>query len=243
VWSTVLAMAVIGIADPVRIGVSAFLLSRSRPVPLLVTFFVVGFAINMAVGAAVLAAGGAMLRGGRSIPGQFEIAIGLALLACGAFVGSGLPARLISVARGGRPDPAAVPPDLDAGAPTVESLPLLSRLPHRVKTVLRGESVWVAAALGLCMGSPAGPHYLAALAAILTSGGNLGAQLGALAVFNLAGFTSALVPIFSFWVAPQATRDTVDQAYAWLRINHRPMMTIILGAVGLIFVVMGAGHL
>ncbi len=42
-WSTVLVMAAVAAIDPLRIGVVAFMLSRSRPVRLLLPFFLFAF--------------------------------------------------------------------------------------------------------------------------------------------------------------------------------------------------------
>ncbi len=65
----------------------------------------------------------------------------------------------------------------------------------------------------------------------------------ALVVFNLVGFLAALIPIISFWVAPEPTRSAVERIYGWIRSRHRLVVALIAGAVGVFFLVMGLTHL
>nr|MDT0525091.1 GAP family protein [Streptomyces sp. DSM 41633] len=61
--------------------------------------------------------------------------------------------------------------------------------------------------------------------------------------FNLVGFLAALIPIISFWVAPEATRSGVERLYAWMWRHHRLVVAVIAGAVGLFFLASGISHL
>lgn len=241
-WSTVLVMAAVAAIDPLRIGVVAFMLSRSRPVRLLLPFFLFAFTANVAVGAAVVfvfknATGG----GGSTMPPGLEIGIGAVALVIAVLSATGQLERLVNRVRARRAVPAAVGDGTD-GQPTDDAVPGLSKLPAGMQAALRGEAPWAAALLGLINGFPT-PYYLAAMAAALTSGAAVAEQMAAMVVFNLVGFLAALIPIISFWVAPEATRSGVERLYAWMGRHHRLVVAVIAGAVGVFFLASGVSHL
>ncbi|BBX92994.1 GAP family protein [Mycolicibacterium boenickei] len=240
-WSTVLVMAAVAAIDPLRIGVVAFMLSRSRPVRLLLPFFLFAFTANVAVGAAVVFVfKNATSDGGSTMPPGLEIGIGAVALVIAVLSATGQLERLVNRVRSRRAVPAVVG-DGD-GAPTEDAVPGLSKLPAGMQAALRGEAPWAAALLGLINGFPT-PYYLAAMAAALTSGAALAEQMAALVAFNLVGFLAALIPIISFWVAPEATRSGVERLYAWMGRHHRLVVAVIAGAVGVYFLAAGISHL
>lgn len=49
-WGTVLLMAVVAGADPVRLGTVALMLTRTKPMRLLLGYFVGGFGLNFIIG-------------------------------------------------------------------------------------------------------------------------------------------------------------------------------------------------
>ncbi|MFV8052375.1 GAP family protein [Mycobacterium sp. 48b] len=240
-WSTVLVMAAVAAIDPLRIGVVAFMLSRSRPVRLLLPFFLFAFTANVAVGAAVVFVfKNATGDGGSSMSPGLEIGIGAVALVIAVLSLTGQLERLFNRVRARRAVPAAVGDGTEP--PTVDAVPALSKLPAGMQSALRGEAPWAAALLGLINGFPT-PYYLAAMAAALTSGAALAEQMAALVVFNLVGFLAALIPIVSFWVAPEATRSGVERLYAWMGRHHRLVVAVIAGAVGVFFLASGISHL
>jgi Sap, sulfolipid-1-addressing protein len=66
-WNVLLLAAAAGV-DPARIGAVAFILSRTRPVRLLVAYFVGGFGVSLIAGVVVLF----VLKGCRSRKGQLR---------------------------------------------------------------------------------------------------------------------------------------------------------------------------
>jgi hypothetical protein len=249
-WSTVLVMAVVAGIDPLRIGVVAYMLSRRHPMRLLLPFFAVAFGLNVAVGAAVVFVfKNTTGDGGRAMSPTAEIAIGLGALLIAVLAATGALSRLLDRIRGrraavpaghpGRPGPE---PGEGPAPPPLDSLPIVSKLPESVKAALRGEAAWAAALLGLSNGFPT-PYYLAAMAAALTSGAAVGEQMAALVVFNIVGFAAALIPIISFWIAPESTRSGVERIYAAMKGHQRLVITVIAGAVGVFFVGLGVSHL
>lgn len=242
-WSTVLVLAVVAAADPLRIGVVAYMLSRPHPIRLLLPFFAVAFGINVAVGAAVVfvfkeATGD----DGSAIPPAAEITIGLVAGIIAVLSATGVLERLFHRVRGRRAVVATGSVTAAPAPPTLDSLPIVSKLPDGLKAALRGEAAWAAALLGLSNGFPT-PYYLAAMAAALTSGAAVGEQMAALVAFNLVAFTAALLPIISFWIAPQATRSGVERIYTAMKSHQRLVIAVIAGAVGVFFVGLGISHL
>lgn len=241
-WSTVLVMAAVAAIDPLRIGVVAFMLSRSRPLRLLLPFFLFAFTANVAVGAAVVFVfKNATGDGGSTMPPGLEIGIGAVALVIAVLSATGQLERLVNRVRTRRAVPVAVGDGTDT-PPAEEAVPGLSKLPAGMQAALRGEAPWAAALLGLINGFPT-PYYLAAMAAALTSGAALAEQMAAMVVFNLVGFLAALIPIISFWVAPEATRSGVERLYAWMGRHHRLVVAVIAGAVGVFFLASGISHL
>lgn len=233
-WSTVLVMAVVAAVDPLRIGVVAFMLSRSRPVRLLLPFFVLAFIANVAVGVAVVSVFKNVTGdGGSTMPPGLEIGIGVVALTIAALSITGMLERLVNRVRVRR---------TGSATPTADSVPGLSNLPAGMQAALRGEAPWAAGLLGLINGFPT-PYYLAAMAAALTSGTAVAEQMAAMVAFNLVGFLAAIIPLVSFWVAPSATRSGVERVYEWMGIHHRLVVAVIAGAVGAYFLAAGISHL
>jgi hypothetical protein len=233
VWSTVLLMAIVAGADPVRFGLVVFMLSGTRPIPLLLAYFIGGFGINLLVGAVIVFIwrdAGLAVSGSSS--SEIEIAVGLLAILVGALVAGGFRPWLRHRVR--TPGGAGAA----GGRPGLEQLPGLAKLPPRVQAALKSRSIWVGWIAGLGMGVPT-PYYLAAIAAVLTAGAAVGPQFGTLVVFNIVGFAVAEVPIVSFWLAPEATRARVDQLYLWTKAHQRPVVATLAALVGLFFVLRG----
>lgn len=246
-WGTVLVMAIVAAADPLRVGVVAYMLSRVHAMRLLVPFFLVGFTINVAVGAAVVFGfRNTALGDGRAASPILEIGIGVAAVTIAVLSATGVLDALIGRVRRKRaavvPGGSAEPGEKEPEPPTLDSLPIISKLPDGIKSALRGEAAWAAALLGLTNGFPT-PYYLAAMAAALTSGAAVGQQMAALVVFNVIAFAAALIPLISFWIAPDATRVRVEQLYTTMKAHQRLVVTLIAGAVGVFFIGLGISHL
>lgn len=256
-WSTVLVMALVAATDPLRIGVIAYMVSRARPVRLLLPFFLAGFTSNVAVAVAVVFVFRESALGDRTVHPGIEITIGVAAGLIAVLSATGLLERLfrlfhrvhstrvpVPVAVGDHSADLATDehPNTQVQPPTLDSLPIVSKLPESIKAALRGEAAWAAGLLGLSNGIPS-PYYVGAMAAALTSGATVGQQLSALIAFNVVAFSGALIPILSFWIAPDATRSGVERLYAWMKTHHRLVVAVIAGAVGAFFVGLGISHL
>jgi hypothetical protein len=245
-WATVLLMAVVAGVDPARIGAVAFMLTRTKPLPLLLGYLVGGFGLSLIIGVvAVFILKDLGIGKGSSIPPQIEIAVGALSLIVAVLVGTRLSAKIRDKAQARHPDISL--PDLDRpahpdGPPGIESMPGFAKLPGWVKTALSRESPWVAWVAGLAVGMPTA-YYLAAIAAILKAGVPAPPQVAALVVFNVIAFAVAEIPIVSFAIAPEATRARVEKTYAWASTHERVVVTVLAAVVGAYLLIVGVSKL
>jgi Sap, sulfolipid-1-addressing protein len=143
-WATVLLMAVVAGADPVRVGAVAFMLTRTKPMRLLLGYFVGGFGLSLIIGVVMVFVLKNLKFGSKStVPPALEIAVGALALLVAVLVGTGVSATLRNKAQARHPD--AKLPNLDTtahpdGPPGIESMPGFDKLPGRVKSALSKES-------------------------------------------------------------------------------------------------------
>jgi len=245
-WGTVILMAVVAGVDPVRVGAVAFMLTRSNPLRLLVGYFIGGFGLSLIIGIVlVFVLKEFNIGAGSSIPPEIEIAVGALALLVAIIVGTGISAKARDAAQARHPEVKL--PNLDVashpeGPPGIESMPGFDKLPGRVKKALSRDSPWVAWVAGLAVGMPTA-YYLAAMAAILNSGSAAGIQVAALIVFNVIAFAQAEVPIVSYLVAPEETRNSVEKTYVWVDSHQRLVLTVLATVVGVYLLAVGISKL
>jgi hypothetical protein len=243
-WGTVLLMAVVTAAEPKGIAVVVYMLSRAKPLRLLVPYFIGAFGLNLIIGAIVLF----VLKGvgaGKhsSVPPQIEIAVGALALVFAALVASGFAARVRDRTRERKRNASPTPsPQGPTGQGSFEDLPGFSKLPPRARAALQSDSPWLAWFIGLGGGLP-GAYYLAAIAAILNAGPSRGVQLAALIVFNVVAFSVIEIPIVSFVAAPEATRARLNQLSEWASTHERLLVSVLAAVVGVYLLVVGISKL
>jgi hypothetical protein len=243
-WGTVLLMAVVTAAEPKGIAVVVYMLSRSKPLRLLVPYFIGAFGLNMIIGAIVLFVLKGVGAGKKSsVPPQIEVAVGALALIFGALVASGFAERVRDRARQRRPSATpARSPQGSAPHDSLQDLPGFSKLPARAQAALQSDSPWLAWIIGLGGGLP-GAYYLAAIAAILKAGDNAGVQVVALIVFNVIAFAVIEIPIVSYAAAPEATRARFGQLSDWASANQRLLVSLLAAVVGVYLLVVGISKL
>jgi hypothetical protein len=245
-WATVLLMAAVAAVHPARVAAVVFMLSRARPMRLLVAYFIGGFGLSLIVGVVVaFLLKDVGIGQGSSVPPGIEIAVGVLALLAAVLVGSGLAARLRDRLQARNPKahgPDTSGPEMGGARPGIERPPGFDRLSPRAQAALKTESPWVAWIAGLAVGLPSA-YYLAAIAAILKSGGGTAPQVAALVVFNVIAFALAEIPIVSYSLAPDATSARVHQLYDWMNEHRRVVMTTLAGVVGVYLVAIGISKL
>lgn len=225
---TIGVMALAVSLEPFRIGMTVLMLNRPKPLLQLLAFVAGGFAMGLTVGATVLfLLRRVLLRSTYFTLPRVQILIGALALAAAA----GLATKIAADRRRGS---RGVPPDRDRAGP--------AWLTTRLRRLLDGRSLWVAAAAGLGIALPS-VDYLAALAVILASGAPVMTQLGALLMFNVIAFSLVEIPLVAYLLAPTATRAAMTALQDWIRSRRRIEVAALLVAVGLVLLAAGLADL
>ncbi|HEU0191512.1 MAG TPA: GAP family protein [Mycobacterium sp.] len=214
---TVLVMALAVSLEPFRIGMTALMLNRPRPVLQLLAFLSGGFAMGMTVGLGVLF----VFR--RRLPGSAHFTLPTVQILIGAL--ALLAAAVLAVH------------DV-----TRWFGPRQERLAARARRLGGGRSLWVAAAMGLGIALPSA-DYLAVLAVILASGAAAITQIEALVMFHIVAFGAVEIPLLAYAFAPQATRAGMAAAHDWVRSRRRAEVAVLLAVVGGLLLLVGLAGL
>jgi hypothetical protein len=237
-WGTVLALALVAGADPVRIGIAVLLFSRPRPVLHLLALWLGGMAVGVVLGLGVLFglhdfALGVMRRvelaTASSTVGQIQIAMGVLALVVAALIAVGFSAR--QRARVAVP---ADDPSCQAG-PTA-----FSRLSTRALDALQSGPPWITFLVGVVISTDF--RYLGALTTILASGAALGTQVSAAAVYTVVALAFAEIPLATQLAAPARTRAVMSQVHDWVQARWRAVLGVIVATLGILLMTTGMGH-
>jgi hypothetical protein len=192
----------------------------------LLAFLSGGFAMGISVGLVVLFVLQPRLLESKhfTLP-KVQIAIGVL-----ALLGSAVVATNILAGRFGNRTPAGCTPAGEHGPRTLST---------RVRHLLRGRSLWIAAVAGLGIALPS-VDYLAALAVILASGTTATTQAGALLAFNVVAFALVEIPLAAYLLAPEKTRASMTALNDWIRSRRRREVAALLAGVGCVLIVIGA---
>jgi hypothetical protein len=209
---TVLLMAFAVSVEPFRIGMTALMLNRPRPVLQLLAFLSGGFAMGMTVGLVVLFVFRRRLLGSTyfTLP-RVQILIGFLALVVAVGVAVDVRGRL-----GSRP----------------------ARLARPAQRLLSGQSLSVAGIAGLSIALPS-VDYLAALAVILASGAAALTQVAVLLIFNVVAFAFVEIPLLAYLLAPNTTATSMSALHNWIRSRRRVEVASMLAAAGCVFLAVG----
>lgn len=242
-WGAVVLLAVVSIPDPIRVGITAILVSRPRPLVRLVAYWLglmataVGLALFVLLflpehvaplTEAVLSA--------THHPAVPPAQITLGVLALGA-------AAAIAVRSGARrPESVSV----GAGSATVLEDGRPRGLGRFSWPALleggRGDSLGVAFAAGLCSATPP-IEYCLLLVAVVASGAALGTQISAIVLFAVLAFVVAEIPLLSYWAAPSKTQQVVTKLQLWMQAYRSRILVTALGVFGILMVFHGSSAL
>ena len=234
-WSAVFVLSLVVAMDPVRIGITALLLSRPRPVLNLFVFWLGGMAAGITVALVVLL----FLR---------DLALPVLRVAISAFsspiaahiqVVIGVLAVLIAARFWARQRaPAPVTGACLGAVAQPNTVTASSRLSIRDR--LEGGSLVVVFVAGLALATPP-VEYLAALITILASTATVGAQVGAALMFTLVAFTVVEVPLIGYLTTPAKTLAVVQRLNEWIRARRQVIPSVLIGVVGALLLVTGMG--
>jgi hypothetical protein len=251
-WGTVLILAAMAAPDPVRLGVVLLLLSRKRPLPYLLAYWlgtsamVLGLllvlvllrdfasAISLHVAAAAAS----------STARHIQVVVGLLALLIAVAIAKGISlrqqARLLLT--GGGPSTLLVQQSepatllLQQGDPATllvqQSEPAtFSPLLSRVQDLLASGRLWVAFGAGLGTGPPP-VECLVALTAIAISKASIGSQFGAAAVYIVVMLALIEIPLISYLARPRQTEAAMLKLGEVLRVHRRRIFAVIIAVAG-----------
>ncbi|OBK18495.1 GAP family protein [Mycobacterium asiaticum] len=223
-WITILVMAIAVSLEPFRIGMTALMLNRPRPMLQLLAFLCGGFAMGITVGLVVLFVFRRRLASSTylTLPRVQLMIGGLALLLGAILAVNFLVARVRT-----EPKPGALASGISSLRPVIW-----------LRQLLNGRSLWVAAVAGLGSALPS-VDYLAALAVILASRAPATTRVAALLAFNVTAFAFVEIPLVAYLLAPDATRRGVATLNRWIRSRRRFEVAILLFVVGGVLVTAG----
>lgn len=238
--SAVLVLALLAAMDPVRIGIVALLISRPRPMLNLFAFWLGGMATGIAVALVVLI----FLReltlsvlralvsvASGPIVAYTQVAIGALALQIALLIAARFWTRQrtpVAVTRSG-PSVLLLEPNTSTGS---------NRLSIRGR--LERGSLPVAFVAGMWLATPP-VEYLGAMVAILASGAAVGAQVSAALMFTVVAFAIVEIPLISYLATPARTQAVLLRLHEWIRARREPILTVVIGACGLLLMVAGMG--
>ncbi len=234
--SAVLVLSLLVALDPVRIGITALLISRPRPMLNLFVFWLGGMAAGIATALVVLL----FLRDfAISLMREVNLAstsptVAGIQVAIGVFAVS-IAARLWARQR--------APVPVTGGDSSVLLLePNTARGSSRlsIRGQLKGGSLVVAFVAGLALATPP-VEYLAAMVAILASGAAAGEQLVAAVMFTVVAFTVVEVPLITYLATPAKTLAVVQRLNLWISERRQAIPALVVGSIGVLLLVTGMG--
>ncbi|WP_197717811.1 GAP family protein [Mycobacterium basiliense] len=238
-WGTVLVLALVATADPVRIGVGVLISSRPHAATQLVAFWLGGITTSVALAVGVLFglrefALSAMHRWeiatASSTAGHVQIAMGvLALLIAAIAVGRAPHQR----ARLGISDVAG-------SHWQVQTSTAISRLSARAELALQARPLRVAFLLGV--GMLVDFRFLAALTAIVASGSTVSTQISAAGIYTVIALSFVELPLASQLAAPTRTSQIMSVVHGWVKARRQQFFAVIIALLGVFLMTSGIGH-
>jgi hypothetical protein len=245
-WGSLLALALVGMLNPVRLAATLLVSSQPRPVHNLLAYWVGSLSMGipaLVVPLAVLHFTPAFRSftndwatpGSSSTVRYIQLGLGVLALSSAALITVGSLARRRQLARSAaaRDDmPVLV---LDSETPhddVTDGVPVIRRLLRRAHDAWEKGSLWVSWAIGLLMG-PAPDVILFALAIIVASGAAIGTQvIGAVAyVVGVLGVVEII--LVSHLVTPAKTQAALRVLRDWASAHRQKLLVAILAVVGL----------
>ena len=240
--SAVLALSLLAAIDPVRIGITALLISRPRPILNLLAFWAGGMAagIAAALGALVFLRDFTLsvlkaVVSATSSPSvaYLQVAIGVLAVSVAALMLARFEQRQrIAVPMAGGESTVLL---LEPNAPTGTS-----RLSIRGR--LECGSSAVAFVAGLALATPP-VEYMAAVVAIVATEPTATAQVGAALMFTVVAFAVVEVPLITYVTSPAQTLAVVRRLNDWICARRQAIPAVVMSAIGFMILVSGLGKI
>lgn len=243
-WQSVLVLALVTAADPLRLIATFIIVSRRRPVENLVVYLIGCLIVSAAIllvplllldsvkplADLVKGLSGPASSGGTSVQ-PVPIAMGAVALVVAAVITVRwwTHRRSHQLTRTGVPSTAA----LEDGEQTA-----VRRALGRLSSAWGSGALWVSLVMGLTY-VPA--QVSIALAIIATSGAPIGTQLASAMMFIAVMLAAVEIILISCLVAPERTRRALQPLHDWVHARRQQVVAAIFAMVGVSLVVTGTG--
>ena len=220
----ILALACLAALFPLMLAMVVVMLKRPRPMPLMFSFLIGGWAMSVTTGLLVLHAfegpDPQVLGSSEAVhPGAYLLG-GTLCLAVAYLMGTSGGAKLRARRAAKRPTTSP------------------KEGPSRAERALGGDRPALAFVVGAVINVP-GIYYLSALHDMATGDYSNTEQIALIVLFNLIMFSLVEVPLVSFAVAPETTAERVQRFQGLLTRNAGRIVAVLALAVGLVLIVKG----
>ena len=233
-------LSLLAAVDPVRIGITALLISRPRPMLNLLAFWLGGIVTGIGVALAVvlflrdftLSVMRAVISATSSpIVAYAQVALGMLGVSC----------AVLLVARSWLRQHSPVPvTGVDSSVLQLEANTAATAGRMSIRHRLEGGSLTVAFAAGAALATPP-VEYMAAILAIVASEPAAPAQFGAALLFTVVAFTVVEIPLVTYLTAPAQTLAVVRRMNDWIRERRQAIPGLVVGALSLLLLASGMG--
>jgi hypothetical protein len=242
VSSAAFALSLLAAIDPVRIGITALLISRPRPMLNLLAFWVGGMTAGIAAafGALLFLRDFTLSVMQEVVSAASSPSVAYLLAAIGVLAVS---LAALMLARFGVRQRSVVPVTDGESAVLMQepNAPTASgRLSIRGR--LEDGSLSVAFIAGLALATPP-VEYMAAIIAIAASEPTTAGQLGAALMFTIVAFTIVEVPLLTYLTSPAHTLAIVRRLNDWISARRQAIPAVLIGAIGSLLLVSGLGRI
>ena len=236
-WSAVLVLSLVVAMDPVRVGITALLLSRPRPVLNLFVFWLGGMTAGITVALAVL-----LFLRDLALPAlRAAISTVSSPTAAHIQVVIGVFAVLIAARFWARQRVPAAVTGADASGALLHPNTVTAPGGLSIRARLECGSLVMVFVAGLALATPP-VEYLAAIVTILASTATVGAQVGAALMFTLVAFTVVEVPLIGYLTTPAKTLAVLRRLNDWIHAHRQAIPTVLIGVVGALLMATGMGR-
>ena len=257
---SVLALALLTSLNPLRVGCTLLVISRSRPVQNLLAFWVGCVTVSLTGVLATLtllhvkpmfksfAQGWATSSTGRHI----QIGMGVLMLSIAAL----MTVRVLARQRAQLSTPGRIGSTLtrDSNTPTeiswllgrvqkaaTEGGSAIRRLLGHIHNAWEKGSWWVAFVIGMGFGGPQPDEIVYVVAIIVASGAAIGIQVSAAIAYVLGTLAVVEITLVSYLATPAKTQAVVRVLHDWVLAHRLQILVAILTVVGVSLVANGVG--
>ena len=252
-WGSVLGLGILAALNPVRLGLALLMISRPRPAPNLLAYWIGGLTVcipELLVPLLLLSFTplfGSLGRGSgtpaasSTLP-RIQIGLGVLGLTIAAVMAVRFSTRQRADARASEngdstlasagDTPIALPRFLrQAQDISSEDPSRLRRLLHRGHRAWEQGSLWIAWVIGVAAVPVDGVFFI--LAIIVTSRGAIATQVGASIAFILLMYSVVEMILVGYVAAPARTHALLRRLHDWVHAYHRQILVTVFTVVGI----------